>query len=103
MSFSVNTKNTNGTLELHLSGRFDFNANQIFRKAYQNGLDNTVTSYVVLDFSGVEYMDSSALGMLLLLKDYGDKENKRIELINCQDTVREILDIVNFGKLFTIR
>lgn len=103
MSFSVNTKKTNGTLELQLAGRFDFNANQVFRKAYQEGLDERVSGHVVLDFSCVDYMDSSALGMLLLLKDYGDKENKRIELVNCQETIREILDVVNFGKLFTIK
>ena len=57
-------------------------------------------SEIFLDFIETSYLDSSALGMLLLWKD----KNPDIKLIlkNCKGTVSEILKIANFHKLFTI-
>ena len=43
-------------------------------------------------------MDSSAMGMLLQLRDYGAKDQS-MQLVNGNDGVREILRI-NFDKLF---
>jgi anti-anti-sigma factor len=56
----------------------------------------------VLDLAGTEYMDSSALGMLLLLHDYA-KDASSIEIINCSPDIKAIFAISNFQKLFKIR
>ncbi|MEB0155953.1 STAS domain-containing protein, partial [Pseudomonas sp. CCC3.2] len=48
------------------------------------------------------YLDSSALGMLLLLRDHAGGENSKISLINCNKDVGTILTISNFSKLFKI-
>ncbi|MDX1589306.1 MAG: STAS domain-containing protein, partial [Oleiphilaceae bacterium] len=56
----------------------------------------------VVDMNTTTYLDSSALGMLLLLRDYagGDRADVRIE--NCNGDVRRILTISNFEQLFDI-
>ncbi|MDX1633471.1 MAG: STAS domain-containing protein [Marinobacter sp.] len=89
------------TLTIKIDGRFDFSTHQSFRDAYEHG-DQEVSEYVI-DMSDTTYLDSSALGMLLLLRDYagGDSANIRIE--NCNSDVRRILTISNFEQLFAIR
>ena len=55
----------------------------------------------VVDLKNAEYMDSSAMGMLLQLRDYGAKDQS-MQLVNGNDGVREIPRIANFDKLFKI-
>lgn len=103
MPLNVDVKDNNGRLRLSMSGRFDFNSNRDFRKAYEDGLKRFSSGPIEIDFHGVDYMDSSALGMLLLFKERAGEQDRSISLLNCQDSVREILDVVNFGKLFVIQ
>ena len=51
----------------------------------------------------VQYIDSAALGILLLLRDRATSLNKQVELHNLQGTAKEVLEIANFQKIFTIR
>lgn len=53
---------------------------------------------IIIDLSNTEYVDSSALGMILILRD----KTPDISLVGCKADVRKILDIANFGKLFKI-
>ena len=55
----------------------------------------------VVDLAGAEYMDSSAMGMLLQLREY-NKQGENVVLVNGNDAVKDVLRIANFGKLFTI-
>lgn len=92
----------NGRAVVKLSGRFDFNSHREFRAAYETLLGRNDLKEFVVDLGGVDYLDSSALGMLLLLRDKVALENKAVSLANCQGNVRQVLDIANFGKLFKI-
>ncbi|WP_221799274.1 STAS domain-containing protein [Oceanobacter mangrovi] len=87
-------------LTIQVSGRFDFSAHQAFRDAYENP-HSSVRKYVI-DLSGTSYLDSSALGMLLLLRDYAGGDNADISITNCNPDVKKILAISNFEQLFVI-
>ncbi len=87
---------------LRLKGRFQFDSHREFRSAYELYLEDPAARVVVVDFSGVDYLDSSALGMLLLLRDYAGGDRADIRLINCNADVRKILAISNFEQLFSI-
>ncbi len=89
------------TLVISIEGRFDFSTHQAFRDAYEHG-DDTICNYVV-DLSRTTYLDSSALGMLLLLRDHAGGDSSRISIENCNSDVRRILSISNFEQLFAIR
>ena len=90
-----------GSADLKLSGRFDFNAHREFREAIDTVLSSPAT-VVTVDFAGVEYLDSSALGMLLMLRDRAKSAAREVRLAGCRGAVKQILDIANFGKLFKI-
>jgi len=87
---------------IKLTGRFDFNTHREFRGAYEPLVSDADTRSVVVDFSGVDYLDSSALGMLLMLRDKLGGANKDVALIGVKGNVKQVLDIANFGKLFPI-
>jgi len=87
---------------MRLNGRFDFNAHKIFRETYQQLLDEGSVKSITLDLSQVEYLDSSALGMLLQLKEKSDALKKVIKLQNCSQLAKDVLAIANFDKLFEI-
>ncbi len=56
----------------------------------------------VVDLKDTTYLDSSALGMLLLLRDHAGGDSAQIRLLNCNPDVRKILAISNFEQLFKI-
>lgn len=91
-----------GTAEVTLSGRFDFNAHRDFRAAYEPLITDAEVMRINLDLAQVEYLDSSALGMLLMLRDKSAAANKQLALTNVRGAVKQVLDIANFGKLFAI-
>ncbi|QNM98281.1 STAS domain-containing protein [Chitinimonas koreensis] len=91
------------TGRLVLSGQFDFSAHRDFRQACDDVLGKEGVREVLVDFQQVDYLDSSALGMLLLLKEKASAAGKSLALVNCRDTVRQVLEIACFGKIFTIR
>lgn len=86
-----------------LSGRFDFNVHRDFRRASEEALEANGVRELVIDFSQVDYLDSSALGMLLLLREKADSQGKRVVLSGLHGMVKQVLDIANFGKLFELR
>jgi len=86
-----------------LIGQFDFNVHKDFRAASQELLENPEVSSIDVNFEQVPYLDSSALGMLLLLKERAGAAGKDLALVSCKDTVRQVLEIACFTKLFTIR
>jgi HptB-dependent secretion and biofilm anti anti-sigma factor len=83
---------------IKLSGRFDFNAHREFRTVYEPLVTDASVTSVLVDFSEVDYLDSSALGMLLMLRDKLGGVNKEA----VKGNVKQVLDIANFGKLFKI-
>ncbi len=87
-------------LTIAISGRFDFNAHQAFRDAYQR--QDVAPERYVVDLQGATYLDSSALGMLLLLRDHAGGDEADVRLVNCNAGVRKILSVSNFEQLFVI-
>ena len=92
-----------GTARIGLNGRFDFSAHRTFREAYSVALESAQVCELEVDLAGVDYLDSSALGMLLMLREKAQAADKTVSLRNCRGAVRQVLDIANFAKLFTIK
>lgn len=86
-------------LTIKVEGRLDYSIHQEFRDAYE--WTSPVRRYVV-DLQAVPYLDSSALGMLLLMRDAAGGERADIRLVKCTPDVIKILTISNFSKLFRI-
>lgn len=87
-------------LVIEIDERFDFSSHQHFRDAYCSETTQDLT--YILDLSRTEYMDSSALGMILLLKDHVQLYAGQLIISKPSDTVRKILEIAQFQRLMTI-
>ena len=87
-------------LTISVKGRFDFSIHQDFRKGYEPHLKPHTK--VVVDLRHVDYLDSSALGMLLLLREHAGDDRARVMLQVATPEVRNILEVSNFDRLFQI-
>ncbi|MBD1553952.1 STAS domain-containing protein [Pseudomonas typographi] len=87
-------------LVITITGRFDFGAHQDFRNAYERV--NAKPERYEVNLGEATYLDSSALGMLLLLRDHAGGESAKVKLTNSSADVGKILAISNFDKLFEI-
>lgn len=88
---------------LTISGRFDFNSRQDFRESYEAALKNKDLKVINLSMEKMDYLDSAALGMLLILKNKADAENIEIVISDCPQEINKIFNIANFQKIFRFR
>jgi anti-anti-sigma factor len=85
------------TAVLTLNGRLDTaNAPLLERKIKQWG--NEITE-LILDFSGLEYISSMGLRVLLQAKKTLKAENRNLIIKNMGDSIREIFEITGFLNL----
>lgn len=99
MGINIIKSNDGSEVTIDIVGRFDYNMHQDFRQAYEDA--NSVMKYIV-DMRKTEYMDSSALGMLLLLRERAGGDSANISIVNVNPEIEKILTISNFHKLFNI-
>jgi anti-anti-sigma factor len=57
---------------------------------------------VQLHMSQIDYIDSAALGMLLIVREKANLAKKSISLSSPSAAVKQVLEIANFEKLFAI-
>ncbi len=100
MSISAEGSPSENSIEIKVTGRFDFSVHEDFRKAYEGQVKTGAK--VVVDMGSVDYMDSSALGMLLLLREYVGEGKADVRLTNSSGEIRNILEVSNFDQLFKV-
>ena len=99
MTVSASFDDSAQKLTISIEGRFDFSAHKEFRESYE---DTDKAASFSIDMSAANYIDSSALGMLLLLRDHAGGDHADVEIVNCNSDVKKILTISNFDQLFVI-
>jgi len=99
---SVTSSISGNKLTIGISGRFDFSVHKDFRAAIDSIAGNNISSATV-DMRTTEYIDSSALGMLLMLKSKMGDSKEAISIINSNPDVKKIFEIANFAQLFDLR
>jgi anti-sigma B factor antagonist len=83
---------------LTLAGDLDYGECATFRMNIDRILKNSPPATIV-DLSGVEYLDSSGLGLLLSLsKEYGQSGGKLVLVTN--ETVDNILSLTRLNGIF---
>lgn len=101
MSGNITVSHGEGKTIISIKGRFNFEMHSQFRTAYQSSADDQRGKFVI-DLTGTEYIDSSALGMLLLLREEAGGNESDIEIVNARQEIRKILETANFQRLFKI-
>jgi anti-anti-sigma factor len=85
---------------ISVGGGFDSAAWPEFRQSWLEAI-GAQASYIV-DFSRTSHITTSALGMLLMLREHAGFDPARVRLVNCGPDVREVLTIACFEQLFDI-
>lgn len=85
------------TVTLQITGRFDFR----LIKEFQELLVRTPRTWVI-DFAEVDYVDSSALGMLLLLRERVGGDGQRVQLHGVRGQPRDVLLMAKFDRMFRL-
>jgi len=88
---------------ISMSGRFDFQVHREFKEAYTSLIEDVTVHEIEVEMSNVDYIDSSALGMLMLLNERAKAGNKSVVLLNASGVVSQVLEVANFSKIFTIK
>ncbi|MCB1790121.1 MAG: STAS domain-containing protein [Gammaproteobacteria bacterium] len=93
---NITLSSRNGDHVIVIKGQFTFDSNQAFRNAYKS---IPPSQPITVDLSSTDYLDSAGLGMLVRLREYA---GNAVTLRGPNPTVRNILEIANFGRIFTI-
>ncbi len=99
-SISSRLAKDRGEMTIAIQGRFTYDVHKEFRDAYER-VDAQATSFII-DLAGTEYMDSAALGMLLLLRERAGGDRAKISIINCSKDLLQLIRLTNFQSLFDI-
>ena len=101
MDVNTRVSGDNQTLIVDIWEKFDFSKVEAFRAAYKD-LPSGI-NHISVDLAKTEYMDSSALGMLLNMQKALTGKELTYSIVNARPPVARILQISRFDKKFTLR
>lgn len=87
-------------LLISMGMNFDFSEYREFREIYE-ALPVDATG-IELDMKMTNHIDSSALGMILLMNESVQNQVGRIDIINTSPEIRKIFDLTQFSAIFNI-
>lgn len=88
---------------LSLSGRLDFTRRQEFLGVIDGFFnDPPVLLEIQVDCTRLTYLDSSGLGLLLVIRDRARNFGCTVALLGCNGEIRDMLNTVQFGRLFRL-
>jgi anti-anti-sigma factor len=90
------------TKTIKVSGRFDFSVQTDFRNCYHGHTPKDNVKFVI-DMGKANYIDSSALGMLLMMREHLGSDSSKISIVNCPPEIKNILHVANFQTLFDMK
>ena len=100
MSITRHIDEQKAQVTIAIEGRFDFAQHKAFRDAYRD-VDPKAMTFIV-DLFDASYLDSSALGMLLLLREHAGGDRADIRIVNAGSALRGTLKVAGFDKLFVL-
>jgi HptB-dependent secretion and biofilm anti anti-sigma factor len=100
MSITSNASTDGKELTIRVQGRFDFSSLQLFRSSYESVTPKP--DRYIINLKESDYLDSSALGMLLALRDFAGGDNADIRIVECNPDVKKILVITKLDELFKV-
>lgn len=90
-----------GGLAIRMSGRMTHADYKGFRDILAR-INQDGPSRIVFDLAKVEFVDSSALGMLLIVRDAAVQHRREVVLRGATGQVLKLIDIGKLRKYFTV-
>ena len=86
---------------LSLRGEFTFAARRSFVEAVEK-VYSTDCRHLILNLAGVRFVDSAALGVLVVTQHRCNLDHRQFSLVNPQPYVQEIFKLANLDQLIPI-
>ncbi len=99
MAITITKSGDGRTVTIKLPSEFDFRAHKDFRKSHR---DADPSAQYILDFAATEHIDSSALGMLLVMREGLGNDDAKVKIINCRSNIKKLLEMASFDNLFEV-
>ncbi|AWK86438.1 anti-sigma factor antagonist [Azospirillum thermophilum] len=99
MDYSVH--DAQDSTEIRLKGRMTYSDHDTFRSVIA-AFERPPGHRIVFDLSGLDFVDSSGLGMFIIAKDTAEKRNLQFTLRGARDEVQRLITIAKFHKVFSI-
>lgn len=105
MDKAVNTEHRHATHHndnhsvLTLGGEFDLASSDVLREALLAGLDACSGDRLLVDLSGVEFFDSTALGTLVVAHHHATSLGVQLILTGAPPRLQRLLDITQIDRL----
>jgi len=90
------------TCSFALSGKFTFADHQSYRQIIDD-IKSKNFQVVNLDFKEVEFLDSAALGMILLSREEANKNEVELVLLSPVGHVQKMFQLSDFYSMFNIK
>ncbi len=97
----IGTKNQGDIQMLELSGELDYHSSPELREKLSE-LTGKQTSKILVDLSGVDYMDSSGIATFVEAFQKTKRYQGRLILAALTDTVRGVFEIAKLDSIFEI-
>ena len=98
---TINEAHEAGVVIVSPQGRIDSTSSTALEHHLQ-GLAAAGQTRVVIEFSGVDYISSAGLRVMLALAKRGRDQKGRLALFGMNDSVRQVFELAGFVALFTI-
>jgi anti-sigma B factor antagonist len=100
-NFVVETRNCGRAVVLSLSGELDLVSTPQLEEALRV-LDDPDTELLVLDLSGLEFMDSTGLHLLVRAQQAAEEAGRRLAVVRGREQVQRLLNLTGMSELLTI-
>ncbi len=97
---AITTQLTDQELSILVDGRLDFSIHEEFCATFQKN-DKAINSYVI-DMHKATHLDSSGLGMMLLLRIHAKDNKAQLRIVKCSHAIKKVLTIASFDRMFVI-
>ena len=99
----IRARDTDRELLLELSGDIDHHGARNALREVEVAIDAALPRLLVLDFSGVTFMDSSGIALILRAQQRMQLMEGSVVLRNIPSQARRVLDAAGIGRLVSIK
>ena len=94
-------RNLADAIEARLTGRLEFTDHDRLRDIVAL-LDGPNLRRFVVDVSGLDFIDSAGLGMILILQEEAEQKNIKLVVRGPRDDVKRSIDLAKIGEIVAI-
>lgn len=99
---AVNICATGELLTVYLEGEIDHHSAKIIREEIDRAVEFNMPSLLIMDFSGVSFMDSSGIGLVMGRFKVLQKRGAKLNITNLPPNIYKVMKLAGIERLAKI-